>query len=212
MYLRLDEDKQIARLMGFLWAGECVAANIAEQQVHLAPDIRARQFLARQARQERFHADVFARAQRWLDRGRSGSASILAPMVQYESLAEASLARADFDESLIALQVILEGLGHVVLTNIDAGLSRRGLGFARLRRQLRQQEQAHHAFGAHLLNRRIESGVVDPKDLRSCAGSYLELVDVMLTELADLFVGFDEDPAQYRAAFERTLPSWLRPS
>ncbi len=209
MYLLPGENVQVARLMGFLFAGECLATNIAQHQVRLAPDAKSRRFLIQQARQERLHAAVFHRAQRWLAPRVSQKLPILAAVSRYESLVQAELARGDFDESVVALQIVLEGLGDVVLHNVDAGLSRRGLGFARLRRMLRQQEQTHHAFGAHLLQRRIQFGATDPEGLRPCAERYLELVDTMLVQLADLFVAFDEDPAQYRAAFSQTLPTWL---
>lgn len=212
MNWRPGDNIQVARLLGFLWAGECLATNVAQQQARLAPDSRTRRFLAKQARQEHFHAAVFCRAQRWLASGSSRTLPTLAALSRYESLVQAALARRDFDESLIALQIALEGLGDVVLRNVDVGLTRRGLGFARLRRLLRQQEQTHHAFGVHWLQRRIDSGVADTERLRSRAGGYLELVNVMFAELTDLFVGFDEDPAQYRAAFEQTLPVWLRSS
>lgn len=209
MYLRSGENVQVARLMGFLLAGECVATNVARHQARLAPDTRSRRFLTQQALQERLHAEVFQRAQRWLAPRVSQTPPALTAMSHYESLAQAALARGDFDESVVALQIVLEGLGDVVLHNVDAGLSRRGLGFARLRRMLRQQEQTHHAFGTHLLERRIDFGVIDLDSLRSRAERYLELVDVMLAQLTDLFVAFDEDPAQYRAAFSQTHPTWL---
>lgn len=209
MYLRHGENVHVARLMGFLLAGEYVATSIAQHQVRLAPDAKSRRFLIQQARQERLHAAVFRRAQRWLAPRVSQTLPTLAAVSRYESLVHAALARGDFDESVVALQIILEGLGDVVLHNVDAGLSRRGLGFARLRRILRQQEQTHHAFGAHLLQRRIDFGAADPEGLRARAERYLELVDAMLAQLADLFIAFDEDPAQYRAAFSRTLPTWL---
>jgi hypothetical protein len=209
MYLRPGENVQVARLMGFLLAAECLATNIAQHQVRLAPDAKSRRFLIQQARQERVHAAVFHRARRWLAPRASDTPPALVAVSRYESLAQAALARGDFDESVVALQVVLEGLGDVVLHNVDAGLSRRGLGFARLRRMLRQQEQTHHAFGAHLFQRRIELGATDSEGLRSRAERYFELVDTMLAQLADLFVAFDEDPARYRAAFLQTLPTWL---
>lgn len=209
MYLPPGENVQVGRLMGFLLVGECLATDIAQQQVRLAPDAKSRRFLIQQARQERLHAAVFHRAQRWLAPRVSQTPPTMAAVSRYESLAQAALARGDFDESVVALQIVLEGLGEVVLRNVDAGLSRRGLGFSRLRRTLQQQEQTHHAFGAHLLQRRIGCGATDPEDLRSRAERYLELVDTMLAQLADLFIAFDEDPAQYRAAFSQTLPTWL---
>lgn len=211
MHLHPDEPLQIARLLGFLQQGEWLARDIAARQAHLATCPALRRFFAMQSRQEAFHAAVFQNAVHWLaPRGVRPPAP--EPLAQYRAGIEAALARGDVAESLLALQVLFEALGDVVLQAIDAGIEWRGGGFARLRRVLRAQEQAHHAFGVRALDGLIASGQDSMERLRGQSGVYFGLIDGMCRALADLFAGFDENPADYLQRFHDRLPAWTRPA
>jgi len=208
LHLGSGETAAIARLFGFLLLGERLAQELAAQQASLAPVPKWRHFLQQQARQEGLHATVFEGAVRWCAPRSRHAPPGLPSLQRYRQLAQAAIARGDLAESVIALQVVFEAVGDVVLAAIDAGIARRGGGFVRLRRVLRHQEQAHHAFGMHLLNVLV-SDDTHRQGLRAPARDYLELVDTMFTELDGLFQHFDEDPAAYLAAFRCKLPGWL---
>ena len=99
-----------------------------------------------------------------------------------------------------------------MLEAIDAGIERRNLGFRRLRRVLRQQEQTHHAFGVYQLESLVSADATLPVRLQTQAQNYLEVIDTMFVELEELFLDFDENPSDYRHAFQRRLPAWLLPA
>ncbi|TAM47356.1 MAG: hypothetical protein EPN55_02860 [Gammaproteobacteria bacterium] len=211
MHLRPDEPQQIARLLGFLQHGEWLARDVAAKQARLAEAPALRRFFAMQSRQEAFHAAVFQGAAHWLaPRGIRPAAP--APLAHYRAEIEAALAHGDLAESLLALQVLFEALGDVVLHAIDAGIERRGGGFTRLRQALRAQEQAHHAFGVLALDRLIADGRDSMERLRKRSDVYRECIDHMFRELTELFARFDENPADYRRLLHHRLPAWVRPA
>lgn len=208
MHLHPNEPQQIARLFDFLLLGERLAGDMAAQQVRLAPAPKLGRFLQTQARQETFHAVVFQGVIHWL-----APRGVRTPhhpsMERYRGLMESALARGDLAESLLALQVLLEAMGDVVLEAIDAGIERRGLGFKRLRRMLRQQEQTHHAFGVHQLTSLVSADATQQARLQRQAQNYLEIIDAMFAELRASFLDFGENPSDYRRAFQQRLPAWL---
>lgn len=211
MHLRPNEPQHVARLFGFLLLGERLAGDMAARQAVLAPAPKLRRFLQTQARQEAFHAVVFEGVVLWL--APRGVRALRHPsMEHYRGLMESALARGNFAESLLALQVLLEAMGDVVLEAIDTGIERRGLGFRRLRRVLRQQEQAHHTFGVHQLDSLVSAHAAQQARLQEQAQNYLEVIDAMFAELEGSFLDFDEDPSDYRRAFQRRLPAWLTPA
>lgn len=208
MHLRPDEPLQIARLFKFLQHGECLARDVAAQQAHFADTSAWQRFFTTQARQEAFHATVFQGAICWLAPQGVGSTPGLTGLGRYRTLAEASLGNGDLAESALAMQVLFEALGDVVLEAIDHGITRRGGGFERLRRVLRAQEQAHHAFGVRLLSD-LAPTTASQERLRQRAQRYMELISEMFSELDGLFAAFGEDPADYLAGFRHRLPVWL---
>lgn len=211
MHLRPDEPLQIARLFGFLQHGEWLARDMAARQARLAATPELRRFFAAQSRQEAFHAAVFQNAESWLaPRGVRPPAP--EPLANYRACIESALARSDLAESLLALQVLFETLGDAVLQAVDTGIERRGGGFARLRRVLRAQEQAHHTFGVRALDRLFADSNASTVRLRERADVYLDLIDRMFRDLADLFADFDENPADYRRLLHNRLPVWATPA
>ncbi len=207
MHLRPDESRQIARLFGFLQHGEWLARDVAARQAQLAPDPLAKRFFAAQSRQETFHAAVFQGVVHWLA-PRGVPPPLPNALAGYRARVEDALARGDLAESLLALQVTFEALGDVVLEAIDAGIARRGGGFERLRRVLRTQEQAHHAFGVRALERHFEAVPDLSARLRAPALDYAELVRDVLHGLGGVFADFRQDPADHWRRFRQRLPGW----
>lgn len=204
-----EERVPIARLLTFLEQGERLAHDAARAQAGLAPDEKTRRFLLSQARQEAVHAVVFRGAITWLAPRHLGASPLLPPLERYRALLDQAIRRRDFVESLLAEQIILEGLGEAILSRIEDGLAKRGAAWGRLRRILLHQEEAHHAFGCRALDRVIAEGRTSPEELRSRALGYLTLTDAMVATLGDLFDSINEDPSAWVADARSYLPSWL---
>ncbi len=209
MLVRPDERVPIARLLTFLEYGERLAHDCAKAQAALAPEKGQRQFLAAQARQEAAHAWVFQGAIAWLAPRHLGDSPFLPALEQYRTLLDDALDRRDLAETLMAEQIILEGLGEAILARIEEGLAKRSAPFGRLRRILLLQEEAHHDFGRRMLDRAVTTGVASPDRLRARAQEYLALTDHMVATLGDLFESIDEDPQLYLAKAKSYLPVWL---
>jgi hypothetical protein len=189
---------QTARLFAVLARGEAIAHDCARRQAELVDDSRSRRFLLVQALQERTHIMLFDSAAGWLAPQQK---RVLPPaMIEFEQLLQQALARGDLTESLIASQVVLEGLGEQILIRLNRGLDNQGIGFARQRCVLLHQEQGHFAFG------QARSGQV-----QELAGSYLLLVKDIVAEMAEVFDVLDEDAGEYTEGLVAALPSWLLP-
>ena len=199
----------IARLFGFLVDAERLAHDCALAQAAIVPDASMRRFLLAQARQEAFHTRVFQGAIKCLAPHGVSSGPPFLPMARYRALLEGAIRRRDIPETLLAQQVILEGLGDVVLDRLSAGMTARGMGFTRLRRIMLGQEHAHHTFGLRRLERHIDAGTASVAALRERGQEYLALTDAMLDHQGSFFETFDEDPTAYASALRRRLPIWL---
>lgn len=212
MLVRPDERVPIARLLRFLEQGERLAHDCAKAQAALAPEAGMRRFLLGQARQESYHAVVFQGAIAWLAPRHLGACPMLPPLQRYRALVEDAISRGDLAETLLAEQIILEGLGEAILKRIEAGLVKRNAPFQRLRRILLHQEEAHHDFGHRALEQAIASGETSPDALRPRGQEYLALMDAMVTTLSDLFESIDEDPSAWASDAKNYVPTWLTPS
>lgn len=199
----------IARLLTFLEYGERMAHVCAQSQAALAPDSKARRFLLTQARQEAMHALVFRGAITWLSPRHLGGTPVLPALEEYRRLLTEALERGDWLESLLAEQVILEGLGEAILTRIDAGLKKRQAPLEKLGRMLLQQEEAHHGFGRRLLECALTDSERDVAALRRRAQDYLALTEAMVLTLCDLFSTIDEDASAWAADVRGFVPDWL---
>jgi len=209
MLVRPDERVPIARLLAFLEHGEQLAHDCAKAQAALASDKGTQRFLLSQARQESAHAWVFQGAIAWLAPKRLGDSPFLPALNQYRALLDDALQRRDFSETLMAEQIILEGLGEAILARIEEGLAKRNAPFGHLRRILLHQEEAHHNFGCRTLDRAFAAGATSPDALRVRAQEYLALTDRMVSTLGDLFQSIDEDPQLYMERAKSYLPAWL---
>lgn len=211
VFLLPTENRHIARLFDFLLQGEQLAYDCASAQARLFDDRASRNFLANQARQEKFHYLVFKSGIGILaPKGISGTPG-KPEMQAYRRLLEAALRRRDRAESLLGMQVLLEGLGDVTLKHICSGFRQRGLEFmyCRIRHLVAGQEDAHHSFGLRRLQSLLREAPTAAVMARP-SQDYLELLDQMLASFAVIFESLDEDPAVYRQEFVQGLPDWLR--
>lgn len=203
-----DEKVPIARLLTFLAHGERMAHDCANAQAALVDDSVVCRFFFNQAKQEAMHALVFQAAVAWLAPRHLGDTPFLKPLEEYRTLLHDGLVRRELVETILAEQVILEGLGEAILNRIEKGLAKRAAPFGRLRRILLQQEEAHHGFGLRQLDRAIERGETDRETLRRRAQRYLALTDAMVLTLGDLFDRIDEDATAWANDVRKFLPEW----
>jgi hypothetical protein len=209
MLVAPDERVPIARLLQFLECGERLAHDCARAQAHLAADAGMRRFLLAQARQESAHAMVFKSAIGWLAPRHLGACPTLPALDQYRALIEHAIRQRDVVETVLAEQVILEGLGEAILVRIEQGLILRQAPFARLRRVLLHQEETHHRFGRRVMERAIVAGATSEETLRRRSEVYLTLAYEMVTTLADVFESIGEDATAWASDVQRYLPEWL---
>jgi len=86
-----------------------LATEFARKQTHIFSDKYSKRYLSRQSRQELFHTKVFkAGIEILMPRG-VGETVGLTPMQSYRRLLEEALQRGDQAESLLGMQIILEG-------------------------------------------------------------------------------------------------------
>ncbi len=208
MLVRPDEKTPIARLLTFLEHGERMAHDCAKAQAALAVDAGTRRFLTSQARQEAMHAVVFQSAIAWLAPKHLSDEPFLPALEEYRTILNEEVAGHNLLETYLAEQVVLEGLGEAVLTRMEQGLAKRAAPFGRLRRILLHQEEAHHGFGRRQLERAIDRGETDVKDLGRRSQRYLALTDAMVLTLCDLFESIDEDATAWAHDVRTFLPSW----
>ena len=209
MLIKSGEHIPLSQLLTFMMLGEQLAHDCAQAQVSLTPERGMQTFLARQARQEGYHAIAFQGAIRWLTPHLRHPLPISKHMNTYRELLEAAIDRHDLAETLLAEQIILEGLGEAILKKIEAGLLKRGAPFKRLRRMLIHQEEAHHQFGLRVLSKMLERGEESHDSLHDRAQEYLPLAKMLLFSAQDAFYSIDEDPQEYWDDFYHLLPAWL---
>jgi hypothetical protein len=210
MVVKSGEHVHLAQLLQFMVLGEQLAHDCAKAQATLVREPGLQRFLAGQAKQEGRHALVFQWAIRWLAPRGPQSLVISHQMNQYRRLLMTALTRGDVAESLLAEQIILEGLGQAILQRLETGLLKRDAPFRKLRQILLQQEEAHHDFGLRTLKRMLDNGHTSIDHLRELAPAYLELGKALLFSAQDSFYFIREDPHEYWKDFQRGLPVWLR--
>lgn len=210
MFIAIDERQQIARLFAFLLEGERLAFDCASQQKTFFHDKPSQKFLSNQARQEKFHCQVFKAGIGML--APRGVANIPGKqeMQLYRRLLTEAWTRGDQAETLLGMQIILEGLGDVAVKHIDAGFELRGVGsmFRRVRHLILGQEDAHHAFGLNRFNTCLDEAAI-PEYLRLRSQDYLELLETLMLSVSELFSFFDEESEQYLQELHADLPVWM---
>ena len=210
MHIGLDVNARIADLFHALALGERLAQDCACRQAVFAADPDIRHFLTRQAQQEAFHALVLNGAVAVLDSKRNADTPLIQALHAYGARLDSDLDARRFAPSLLGMQVMLEGIGAVVLQKLDVSLSERhSPRFAPFRRLLLQQEDAHHAFGLRTLKQIIAADPVQVEALRVAARDYLALARELLFTCSDLFQYFDSSVTDYSASLDQHLPRWL---
>ncbi len=210
MLVKPGEHVPLAHLLQFMVLGERLAHNCAEAQCRIAPEISMQKFLAGQARQEGYHAIAFQGAIRWLLPKNHTTSPVCDLMDQYRQLLDGAMARKDFAETLVAEQIILEGMGEAILKKLEVGLVKRGAPFRRLRRTLLHQEEAHHQFGLRTLSKMIERGEESVESLHHRTHMYLPLAKDLMFSAQEAFQAIDEDPHEYWNDFYANLPEWIQ--
>ena len=211
MLIKSGEHAHLAQLLFFLKLGERLAHDCAQAQCALTSDRRMQKFLVGQARQEAYHAIVFQSAIHWLAPRFHPTSPTCDTMEQYRRILDSAISRRDFVETIIAEQIILEGLGEAILKKIEVGLVKRDAPFQKLRRILIHQEEAHHQFGIRILCDMIEREEESYETLRQRTTVYLALAKKMLFSAQDAFFSIDEDPQEYWDDFHQNLPDWFQP-
>ncbi len=205
-----DERKQIARLFNFLLTGEQLAHDCARRQAVIFEDAPSRRFLQAQSRQEALHAKIFKAGIGILAPRGVGESLAQTEMSQYRSLLESALDRGDKLESILGMQILLEGLGDVALKRISAGFASRNLAFERVRKLIVGQEDAHHSFGLRRFQQLMDTQAGEWPRMRYQSNLYLEVLESTLHTLQPFFEFFDEQAQDYFGELEIMLPANLR--
>ena len=210
MFLPADERQQISRLFAFLLQGEQLAYDCASKQALLFDDKPSQKFLKNQARQERFHCQVFKSGVGILTPRGVSNIPGKKEMQAYGQLLTEALERGDQAESLLGMQIIMEGLGDVAVKHISAGFDYRDIGFMcrRVRHLILGQEDAHHAFGVQRFNS-LYADQPMPDHLIQRSQDYLELLESLMHSVSELFEYFDESAELYIDEFYDDLPDWI---
>ncbi len=202
--------RDLARAATLLEAAERLALHAASGQEAIARAPRAARFFALQARQEAFHARVFAAAATFLAPGATLPHPGQAALTAYRARLDRDLDAGDLWSSVIGTQVGLEALGRAVLGELEEGLARHLPVLAPLHRVLSRQEAAHHAFGVELVQRAAACGELSAPLARAAAGDYRSLATGLLAACSEMLDALGASPAPFAARFEALLPTWFR--
>jgi hypothetical protein len=196
----------LARAARLLEAAERLAQHAAARQAAIARAPRVGRFLARQARQEAFHARVFATAAACLAPGAAPAHPGEGALAAYRQRLDSDLDAGDLWSAVIGTQLTLEALGRAVLGELEAGLACHLPVLAPLHQVLVRQEGAHHAFGMRLVAQAAARGAVATGRARATAADYRELATGLLAASAELLDALGTSPAPYAARFAVLLP------
>lgn len=200
--------RQVARLFAALEYGEQLAHLCAIKQASFVNDRRAQRFLQVQARQERVHALFYHQAAQYLMP--KHCYSVPYALAKFGARLEQAMDRDDFDDILVGSQVVLEGFGEQVLSRLNRNMDERGVGFHRMRHVFLRQEQSHHEFGLKTLSFRRDQEKVSQRRLNVLTEEYLDQINTIVDEMADVFLSLSSDPNDYLNGMLQALPGWLR--
>ncbi len=201
--------RELARAASLLEEAERLALHAASGQAAIVRDPRAARFFALQARQEAFHARVFATTAAFLAPGPVIAHPGEAALAAYRARLDGDLDAGDLWTSVVGVQVALEALGAAVLGEVEERLVRHLPGLVPLHRVLARQEAAHHAFGLRLVERAAVRGELAAPQVRAAVAHYRPLAVGLLAACAELLDGLGDSPAPYAARFEALLPAWF---
>ena len=206
MRIGTDLKGQLARVFQVLVAGEHLAQECALKQTALATERKTRSFFVTQAQQERQHARIFQSAASALaPRGNVSHSPALRALHRYGERLTADLECGNLAGSLVGMQVVLEGVGAMVLNAMDAELNRRGDHYAALRRRLLLQEDAHHAFGLRCLEQLCANTPAVSHSLVAAGREYSALSIDILSACEEHFFYLGADSRCYRPVLPVSL-------
>lgn len=199
----------LSELLRVMANGEMIAHDCAAQQARAAEDVKDRRFFLAQAQHEYFHAFLFRRAAtRLLPDTQATFEESSAGLRRYEQSLTTAIEQKHWDEVVIGQQLVLESLGELVLSKLDREMSRRGIGFQRIRSLILRQERSHHHFGTQWIERRLRDNRISLAAVRNHSELYIQLADQVLQDIAGLLEGIEADPHAYRKALPENMPPW----
>jgi len=211
--LGLEERRALHHLLSVMAWGERVAMEGATLQGAIATDAAARVFLRQQARHERFHAVIFETAVAVLESDSEFSATSHIKSGEIPTVLEIwrdrirrAIAQNRLAESMLVQQVFLEGLGHIILREIDAACFTGGRQIIRMRATILRQEAQHHEFGLRLLQSELEQDSAMRVQLEEMSLELFAEAEMMLSELADSFAVLDASDRNFVAELRAELP------
>lgn len=204
MNIGKDEKHQIAQVFSFLLSGEKVAHHCALKQAEICSDTNMKRFFIKQSRQEKFHATIFQSAIMWLT-PKGVRCPAQKPMENYHNILRSATDNNDLLSSVIGLQVILEGMGDVVLSRFNHGINQRDIGYKKIRQAIIEQEDLHHEFGLRYIETHDTTSIPETH-----TEHYLSLISDMFISFETLLEFFDEDGGNYLTEFNNNLPDQIR--
>lgn len=206
MKIKSNTRAEIGRLFSCLEYGEQLSHDCAVRQTNLET-VDSNRFFIRQARQEQYHAKVFNRVILCITP--RGPKQVPAALKRFRMRLERAWERGDLVETLVGQQIILEGLGELILYKMDKKFDQRGIGFNRVRKILLHQERGHQTFGHRMVIGLVNSGVARIEQISILASEYLVLVDRILNDLQPMFDVVGADANQYKIELRERLPNWV---
>ena len=209
MLVNIGETKHLSQLLSFLVQGEKLARNFSRQQSDIFSDDISCRFFAQQSRHEFMHVNIFNAGIRYTNARGPNVSFPETVMNNYAGLLNEAINSGNHAETIMGLQVILEGFGDVILNRLNDGLEKRGNQIGRIRKTILSQEDVHHTFGL----KRLEEMTRDDPELKSTlikrAEDYFELINCFLAASSGLFSHFHIDPRIYHEGLNENLPEWL---
>jgi len=183
--------------------GERVAQAGAMRQARIAPSVRAARFLRSQARHEALHARIFDVAA--LALGAPVLCLPACPYAAFDAQLAADARRRDYPATLVGTQLVLDALGEILLERLEIGLVKHDAGFVRIRRLVRAQEAAHHAFGVAELADLAASTPGGMQELVRCLPPYRLLAGSMIDAGTPILGEFGLAPEDIGSALDARL-------
>lgn len=196
-------------LLHFLAQGEKIATQCAQRQTKIATDKKMQVFFRTQSRQEKQHAFVFNSAVRCL-RPKKFNHMPHQGLISLESKLNRALDRNDLSESIVAQQLLFEGLGEITLKKVSSGITDRGFGFQRIRKIILAQEHAHHRFGEKQIDKILNSKEFDARAIAVKCKEYLAILHEVLIEMEPILSYYNQDVQSFYTDLTQGLPSPIR--
>jgi hypothetical protein len=193
-----------ARLCAVMLRGELLALRCSGRQAQIARGGLRRQLTAQQ-RHERLHAMMFRSVLAALPSRRVRHERSIQLLDVYEQELDRALDRGDLPESLLGLQVILEGAAVSMLRQLDLRVQTGNAPLQPARCLLVAQEDGHQLIGERALASSMEQRDTAGR-LQRASVKYADLVHEVFASCRDALESFGIDPAVYDASH-----AWRRP-